>query len=77
MITAWSGAAALYFIVAVVLLLFGRYSSQFLRSGVDILMLLVIGLAGCAILAWTMAYKWSAYVYCHRTFKIEALGLCK
>lgn len=76
-IAAWSGVASIYFVVAVVLLYMGRYNSRLLRSGVDIVMLLVIGLAGCAILAWTMAYKWSAYAYCHRTFKLEALAICK
>lgn len=76
-LAAWSGVCALYFVTAVILLYMGRFSSRLLRSGVDIAMLLLLGLAGCGILAWTMAYKWSAYSYCHRTFKLEALAICK
>lgn len=67
----------IYFFLGVVLLSVGRGNSRFLRGGVDIAMLLAIGLAGCAVLAWTMAYKWSAYTYCHQRFKLEALTLCK
>lgn len=76
-LAAWSGVAAVYFVTAVALLYTGRHASRLLRSGVDIAMLLLIGLAGCAILAWTMAYKWSAYAYCRRTFKLEALAICR
>lgn len=76
-LTAWSGVCTLYFYTAVILPRVGQIDNRLVCCGVEIAMFLFLGLAGCTILAWTMAYKWAAYAYCYQNFKLEALQVCR